>query len=98
MKHARLLPLAALSALLTAFGGDPEPPQYGPDPQLPDPRRGLLPAMKIANPAEWGDQRPTVPQGYTIAAIATVSLGAPPPLPSATRMSPLGKTRVWRGI
>jgi glucose/arabinose dehydrogenase len=27
--------------------------------------------MKIANPAEWGDQRPTVPQGYTITAIAT---------------------------
>ena len=27
--------------------------------------------MKIANPAEWGDQRPTVPQGYTISAIAT---------------------------
>ena len=27
--------------------------------------------MKIANPAEWGDQRPTVPQGYAIAAIAT---------------------------
>ena len=71
MKHANLLPLVALSALLTACGSDPEPPQYGPDPQLPDPQRGLLPAMKIANPAEWGDQRPTVPQGYTIAAIAT---------------------------
>jgi glucose/arabinose dehydrogenase len=27
--------------------------------------------MKIANPTEWGDQRPTVPEGYTIAAIAT---------------------------
>jgi glucose/arabinose dehydrogenase len=27
--------------------------------------------MKIANPAAWGDQRPTVPQGYTITAIAT---------------------------
>jgi glucose/arabinose dehydrogenase len=71
MKHAKLLPLVALSALLSACGTDSEPLQYGPDPQLPDPQRGLLPAMKIANPAEWGDQRPTVPQGYTIVAIAT---------------------------
>ena len=70
MKHARFFPLVAFSALLIACGSDPEP-QYGPDPQLPDPQRGLLPDMKIANPAEWGDQRPTVPQGYTIAAIAT---------------------------
>jgi glucose/arabinose dehydrogenase len=55
---------------MAACGRDPEP-QYGSDPQLPDPQRGLLPAMKIANPAEWGDQRPTVPQGYTVATIAT---------------------------
>ena len=27
--------------------------------------------MKIARPADWGDERPTVPQGYTITAIAT---------------------------
>ena len=27
--------------------------------------------MTIANPAPWGDQQPTVPEGYTIAAIAT---------------------------
>jgi glucose/arabinose dehydrogenase len=71
MKHVHLLPLLALSALLTACGQDPEPAQYGPDPQLPEPERGLLPAMKIAKPAEWGDQRPEVPQGYTITAIAT---------------------------
>ena len=71
MKHAHFLRLVALSALLTACGGDPEPPQFGPDPKLPEPQRGLLPAMKVANPAEWGERRPTVPQGYTIAAIAT---------------------------
>ena len=63
MKRVHLLPLLALSALLTACGQDPEPAQYGPEPQLPAPERGLLPAMKIANPAEWGDQRPVVPQG-----------------------------------
>jgi glucose/arabinose dehydrogenase len=71
MKYAKLLPLLALSVLLIACGEDPDPSQYGSDPQLPAPQGALLPAMKIANPAEWGDQRPTVPQGYTIAAIAT---------------------------
>jgi len=71
MKHTKLLPLLALSVLLIACGEDPDPSQYGADPQLPAPQGGFLPAMKIANPAEWGDQRPTVPQGYTIAAIAT---------------------------
>jgi glucose/arabinose dehydrogenase len=71
MMHVSVLPLVALSLLLTACGGDPDPAQYGPDPQLPDPQRGLLPAMKIANPAEWGEMRPVVPQGYTVKAIAT---------------------------
>jgi len=71
MKRANLLPLVVLSAFLISCGRDSEPAQYGPDPQLPDPQRGLLPTMKIANPAEWGAQRPTVPQGYSIAAIAT---------------------------
>ena len=27
--------------------------------------------MKIAQPAQWGDQKPTVPEGYRITAIAT---------------------------
>jgi glucose/arabinose dehydrogenase len=27
--------------------------------------------MKIASPAAWGDERPTVPEGYTVTAIAT---------------------------
>jgi glucose/arabinose dehydrogenase len=71
MKHAHFFALVALAALLTACSRDPEPAQYGSDPELPAPRRGLLPAMKIANPVQWGDQRPTVPAGYTIAAIAT---------------------------
>src|SRR3546814_14193424 len=30
-----------------------------------------LPSMEIANPAQWGDQRPMVPQGYTITPVAT---------------------------
>ena len=71
MKRPHFLLLIAISALVTACGRDPEPPQFGSDPQLPEPQRGLLPAMKIASPAEWGGQRPTVPEGYSITAIAT---------------------------
>lgn len=70
MRLVGIAPLI-LSTILAACSGDPEPAQYGSDPQLPDPQSGLLPTMKIANPAEWGERQPTVPQGYTIAAIAT---------------------------
>ncbi|HWK69474.1 PQQ-dependent sugar dehydrogenase [Pollutimonas sp. M17] len=71
MKYTGLLAIFTLSALLTACGGDTEPAQYGAAPELPQPQRGLLPDMVIAEPAEWGDKRPTVPDGYTISAIAT---------------------------
>ena len=70
MTRRLLLPLAA-AALATACGSAPEAPTYGPNPQLPAPQRGLLPSMVIAEPAGWGDQRPTVPEGYAIAPIAT---------------------------
>lgn len=64
-------PLLLATMMLAACGGDPAPTQAGSDPQLPDRERGLLPAMGIANPTPWGSQRPVVPQGYTISAIAT---------------------------
>jgi glucose/arabinose dehydrogenase len=69
----KALPIAftAFSALLAACSGDPQAPDYGQDPALPDPERGFLPVMEIAEPAEWGDLRPTVPDGYVISAIAT---------------------------
>jgi glucose/arabinose dehydrogenase len=63
--------IGALAIALSACDGDPDPAQYGPNPDLPEPQRGLLPAMKIAKPAIWGSDRPTVPQGYTIEPIAT---------------------------
>ncbi len=44
--------------------------QYG-SPELPPPQRGLLPSMRIAEPAGWGDRRPVVPPGWAIKAIAT---------------------------
>jgi glucose/arabinose dehydrogenase len=71
MRQAYLVLLVALTVSLTACDSDVGSPQYGPDPHLPDPQRGLLPTMKIANPASWGELRPVVPDGYTITAIAT---------------------------
>ena len=44
--------------------------QHG-SPALPPPQRGLLPSMRIAEPAGWGDRLPAVPQGWAIKAIAT---------------------------
>lgn len=66
------LTLAVASTLLAACGSsEPQPAQYGADPALPDPHRGLLPSMVIAEPTGWDDLRPVVPAGYTITAIAT---------------------------
>jgi glucose/arabinose dehydrogenase len=56
---------------LTGCDGEPVAEQWGPDPQLPAPQRGLLPDMTIPRPAAWGSDLPTVPQGYRIQAIAT---------------------------
>jgi glucose/arabinose dehydrogenase len=66
-----LAPALAAALLLAACGGESIEAQYGPDPRLPEPSRGLLPSMKIASPGPWGDRRPVVPQGYTVTAIAT---------------------------
>ena len=69
-RSALFLALAACTAL-SACGNGADPPEYGPAPTLPERERGLLPDMKIADPAGWGDRRPVVPQGYAITAIAT---------------------------
>ncbi len=72
MKLVPALSLLSMTLLLTACGGDGEPTQaLGPDPKLPAPQRGLLPSMKIAQPVAWGEQKPTVPEGFTVTAIAT---------------------------
>lgn len=62
------LPLSVLIGIVSAQAG---PGQVGPSPELPKPERGILPDMVIAKPAEWGGKAPTVPEGYTVTAIAT---------------------------
>ena len=72
MKQAPALSVLAISVLLSACGSEGDNAQsFGAQPKLPDPQRGLLPSMKIAEPASWGDRKPTVPSGFTVTAIAT---------------------------
>ena len=57
--------------ICAAAGAEPGNGQHGANPELPPPQRGLLPSMRIAEPAGWGERRPSVPQGWKIQAIAT---------------------------
>lgn len=69
--RSSLLITGALALALCGCGSDAPVPQVGANPRLPEPARGLLPSMEISRPAQWGDERPSVPQGYEIRAIAT---------------------------
>ena len=73
MKTHLALTALPLALLLTACGEEPGSNQqfYGAQPDLPSPERGILPNMTIAEPTPWGDQRPTVPEGFSVTAIAT---------------------------
>lgn len=72
-QHARPLMLAGIISglLIGCSSEDSQLAQHGANPELPKPKASLLPDMTIAEPAEWGDQKPIVPAGYTISAIAT---------------------------
>ena len=63
---AAILAAGAAAATLTAViaASDSAVGQHGANPELPPPERGLLPDMRIAEPAGWGDRLPTVPQGW----------------------------------
>ena len=72
MKTSYALTLLSAALLLAACGGEGDKTQaHGPDPKLAAQQSSLLPSMKIAEPAPWGEQKPKVPQGYSITAIAT---------------------------
>jgi glucose/arabinose dehydrogenase len=86
------LMLIAIAVLLSACDDDPNPQQYGANPDLPAPQGGLLPDMTIPRPANWGDDRPTVPQGYAIEPIA-----ADLAIPRQTLVLPNGDILVAEG-
>jgi glucose/arabinose dehydrogenase len=93
MNRLKLAATIAAAVLLGGCGGGDAPPeQYGANPPLPAQQRGLLPNMTIAKPAAWGDRLPTVPQGYTVKAIAT-GLG----IPRQTLVLPNGDILVAEG-
>eukprot|EP01132_Coremiostelium_polycephalum_P022786 gene22786-27073_t len=56
MKPSSTLTVLSMAMLLSACGGEADSTQArGPDPKLPEPQRGLLPSMKIAEPVAWAD-------------------------------------------
>ena len=71
MRLTLLFVALASTALAGCGGGDPDPAQYGAAPDLPERRSKLLPDMGILKPVGWGSEKPTVPAGYRIEAIAT---------------------------
>ena len=72
MKQPHILALVSATLLLSSCGNQSGGPlERGADPKLPAPQGGLLPSMKIAEPTAWGDQKPTVPEGFSVTAIAT---------------------------
>ena len=72
MKILNTLTLLSAALVLSACGGEGDKTQArGPDPKLPEQQSSLLPSMKIAEPTPWGEQKPKVPEGYSVTAIAT---------------------------
>jgi len=94
MKHPNALTALSLAVLLAGcgMGGEDTDQEYGATPNLPEPERGILPSMKIAEPTPWGDQLPTVPQGFSVQAIATDLK-----IPRQTLMLPNGDILVAEG-
>src|SRR5690606_20656356 len=92
MNRLTLLAAATAALSLAACGGESEPLQYGANPDLPEPSRGVLPDMKIADPSEWGDKVPVVPEGFEVRAIARDLL-----IPRQTLVLPNGDILVAEG-
>jgi len=67
--------VASLSMSLAAYSASDsfdKSTQYGPNPTLPEPSRGLLPEMNVPKVVGWRPgEAPAVPQGFRIEAFAT---------------------------
>ena len=93
MTHSIKLTAISMALLLSGCGDAGDNTQaLGPDPKMPAPQRSLLPSMKIAEPVLWGDQKPTVPEGYSVTAIA-----ADLKIPRQTLVLPNGDILVAEG-
>jgi glucose/arabinose dehydrogenase len=90
----RLSLAAALALALPGCNPSPAPVerQYGPEPELPQPHRGILPNMTISEPVEWGDRLPVAAEGFSVRAIAS-GLG----IPRQTLLLPNGDILVAEG-
>lgn len=71
MNVTRWLGAASVALFLNACGGPAEVRETGPDPDLPAIQQDLVPTIKIAQPAGWAGQVPTVPEGFTVVPVAT---------------------------
>jgi glucose/arabinose dehydrogenase len=69
--HRKIAGLMAASMLAACSAGEDGLDQTGPRPQLPAAGQTLVPEMKIAQPAGWNGELPTVPAGFSITAVAT---------------------------
>ncbi len=94
MTFSRLCLTTPLAIALMAAGTSASAAnlQYGPNPDLPEPQRGLLPDMTVPEQADWNDEKPVVPDGYSITAIATDLK-----IPRQTLMLPNGDILVAEG-
>ena len=71
MKTSLLCFTASATLLLAACGGSNNVKETGATPQLPSIQQKLVPTIKIAKPAGWAGEMPTVPEGFTIVPLAT---------------------------
>ncbi len=71
MRTSLLCFTASATLLLAACGGSNNVKETGATPQLPSIQQKLVPTIKIAKPAGWEGQTPTVPKGFTIVPLAT---------------------------
>ena len=71
MTRTFLMTAVAALALTGCSESDPSLNEVGATPDLPAVNETLIPPMKIAEPAGWNGEVPTVPEGFTINALAS---------------------------
>lgn len=70
MRGGLLCPVL-LAGALAACGSEPDTAQFGANPDLPEQKSRLLPAMEIAELTAWAGAMPKILPGFTIVPVAT---------------------------